>query len=553
MSWIDILIVSLFFGFTLFAGSLVYRWVGKPDDFYVASRQLSPFILAATISATNFNIYNYVGYAGQSFTHGVSIVWHEWTGLMGMVTVGLFIQPILRRLRLVTLPEFLEKRYNVGVRTLISIIWIFRRAFSNGIAIYLCAKVAMILTGYHNFTFWVVTLGALAIFYATVGGMWSVVLVNNLQFLFLLGAGLVIFPILLHQVGWLPGLKAQLPPNSFDFVPQTGPFNWAFIVAIWMLGVQVFCTDQMALQSNFSARNPRTAVQGWVMAGIIMIPFSFLVVLPGMIGTVTLPPSTDPDSVFPALLLKMIPSGVLGIALCGLLASVLSSVDTSLTSVTTLFTVDIYKRLIKPGAGDSDTLLTARFTSVALGIMIVIFAHLVQSTFGTAVKAYLSIIAITDMPLFVVAIIGGLFWHRANSYGAVAAYFIGLAGGILSQVLGLEIQGCSFAASTFASFGSALAAGLVFSLLTPPPSPEKFANAAGARKAGQDEVRAGTAYNIIPKHFLARIFLGIHTVGLVICLAGIILGSIDFAYSNIMAISGMVVFLLFALFRLFYN
>ncbi|MFC2075777.1 sodium:solute symporter [candidate division KSB1 bacterium] len=553
MTWIDILIIAVFFGFTLFAGSLVYRWVGKPDDFYVAGRQLSPFILAATISATNFNIYNYVGYAGQSFAHGISIVWHEWTGLMGMVTVGLFVQPILRRMRLVTMPEFLERRYHLSVRLLISFVWIFRRAFSNGIAIYLCAKVAMILTGYQNFTFWVVTVGAVAIFYASTGGMWSVVLVNNLQFIFLLGAGLTIFPILLNHVGWLPGLKAQLPAASFDFVPQSGPFNWAFIMAIWFLGIQVFCTDQMALQSNFSARNPKTAVQAWVMAGIIMIPFSFLIVLPGMIGTVTLPAATDPDSVFPALLLQLIPTGVLGIALCGLLASVLSSVDTSLTAITTLFTVDFYKRLIRPAANDRQTLGTARVTSLVLGVLVVIFAHLVESQFGTAVNAYLSIIAITDMPLFVVAILGGLVWRRTTWIGALAAYFFGLAGGLTSQLLGWHIQGCSFAASTFMSFGSAIVACVVVSLVTRPPEASKVAQAMGARKVGADEIKAGTAYHLMPKHLFGKLFLGVHTIGLIAYVAGLVLGSIDFAYSDHLAIGGMVVFLVGALFRLFYD
>ena len=104
----DYTIVGLFLIFIFWAGSIFYRWVGTADDFFVAGRKLTPFILAATITATNVNLYSFIGQAGVAYKHGIAIIWQTWTGNMALVFSGLFVIPILRRLRIRTIPEFLE-------------------------------------------------------------------------------------------------------------------------------------------------------------------------------------------------------------------------------------------------------------------------------------------------------------------------------------------------------------------------------------------------------------------------------------------------------------
>jgi solute:Na+ symporter, SSS family len=97
---VDIVIVLVFLGITFYIGSFFYRWVGDPDDFMVAGRKLTPFILAAVIAATNVNLYSFVGQAGVAYKHGIAILWQTWTGNMAIVFSGLFIIPIMRRLRI---------------------------------------------------------------------------------------------------------------------------------------------------------------------------------------------------------------------------------------------------------------------------------------------------------------------------------------------------------------------------------------------------------------------------------------------------------------------
>ena len=128
-----------------FVGSVFYKWIGSADDFYLAGRNLSPFILAAVIAATNINMYSFIGQAGIAYKEGIPIVWQTWTGDMALVLSGLFVIPIFRRLRIRTIPEFLELRYSKGVRTFVAIIWIFRLAFWLAVVLYTAVIAAQII------------------------------------------------------------------------------------------------------------------------------------------------------------------------------------------------------------------------------------------------------------------------------------------------------------------------------------------------------------------------------------------------------------------------
>jgi SSS family solute:Na+ symporter len=144
---VDFAIVIAFLAGLLVLGVLMYRWVGQPDDFYVAGRQLPPFILAATLAAANENLYGFVGQAGSCYKYGLSVIWHSWTGCMALVFSGLFVLPIFRRFRIRTIPEYLGIRYSVHIRILVGILWIFRYAFWLGVILYTSVIIARVITG----------------------------------------------------------------------------------------------------------------------------------------------------------------------------------------------------------------------------------------------------------------------------------------------------------------------------------------------------------------------------------------------------------------------
>jgi SSS family solute:Na+ symporter len=371
----DYTIVIIFLMFMFWAGSVFYRWVGNPDDFYVAGRQLTPFILAATITATNVNLYSFIGQAGVAYEHGISIIWQTWTGNMALVFSGLFVLPVLRRLRVRTIPEFLEMRYSGAVRYLVAFLWIFRLAFWLGVVLYTAVIAAQTLTGVDSFTFWVVIFSVITIIYTMLGGMWSVALTDTLQFVFMLAGALIVLPIVMSEVGWLQGLALQLPEHHLQLISQTGKYNWKFVLAIWLLGIQWACVDQGLLQRAFGGSSIKTVAKGLVLAGIITTPFALLWNLPGLAASSLFANLENADSAMPMVLATYLPHIILGFVFCGLLAAQMSTISSNLNAVATLFTNDLYTRIFNRKASNKDILKIARIITIVAGCFMIGFSR----------------------------------------------------------------------------------------------------------------------------------------------------------------------------------
>ncbi|MBN1542929.1 sodium:solute symporter family protein, partial [candidate division KSB1 bacterium] len=395
MTPIDYAVFIAFLAGIFIIGSILYKWVGEPDDFFVAGRRLPPFILAATLVATNVNLYSFIGQCGAAYQEGISIVWQAWTGNMALVAAGLFILPVFRRLRIRTIPEYLEIRYSRSVRSLVGFIWVFRLIFWLGVTMYTGAIAAEMLTGVHSFMLWIVVFTFIAVIFTTLGGAWSVALTDALQFVLMLGGALILLPLAMRSVGWLPGLLQQLPTGHFDFVKLDGQYNWLFILAISFLAIQWACTDQGMMQRAFGSDSVRSLARGMVWAGIITTPFILIVLFPGLVAVVRQPGLTNPDHAMPLLMSQVLMPFILGLMVCGLMSSHLSTVDSNLNAVATLFTSDLYKNVFHREASPKTVLRVARLTTLAAGFLVVGVAFIVPKL-GGAVQAYLTIISIMD-------------------------------------------------------------------------------------------------------------------------------------------------------------
>ncbi len=551
MNSVDIVLVILYLVGIFGVGVYFYKWIKKPDDFYVAGRRLTPFILAATLSATNINLYSFVGQSGAAYQNGISIIWNTWTGNMALVLSGLFIIPLLRRLKVRTIPEFVEMRYSNGFRAFVGIIWIFRFAFWLGVGVYAIAVVAQMVTGVNSFTLWVIVLTVIAVLYTMLGGNWSVVVTDVLQFLLMLGGALILLPLAMKAVGWFPGLVRSLPEQHFNFVPEKGPYNWVFLLTMLLLGIKWASVDQGILQRAFGAENDRTAAKAMVLSGIITTPFAFLWILPGMAAAVLYKHLPSLDYAVPKLIIEYVPHVALGLLMCGLLSAQMSAVGGYLNSVATIFTNDIYNGFFGKKASEKTTLLVARTTVVIVGIFIIGFSYLIPFL-GGIVKANLTIVGIMDMPLFVVAIIYGLFWKRANWQGAFGGYVAGTAAGLLVFLFG----GHNFNLATFASAGVTLLACPIITLLTSPQDESKRLTIWNARKLmteNEDGGKIENPYRIIPLTLGGRLSLLVVAIGLLGYIAGAILGGYGQSIASAVAISSMMIFFAGGFSRLFFD
>jgi SSS family solute:Na+ symporter len=382
-----------------------------------------------------------------------------------------------------------------------------------------------------------------AIVYTTMGGMWSVAFTDVMQFVFMLGGALIVLPIAMSSVGWWPGMAAKLPPEALTLVRASGTYSWKFIIAIFLLGIEWACVDQGLLQRAFGAESPRTVARGLVLAGIITTPFALLWNIPGLAAGVLYPGLQSADMAVPTLLANLIPNVVLGLVVCGLLSSHLSTISANLNGVATIVASDLYENLLNRKATDRDVLRVARVVTALTGAAMIFFAYLVPRL-GGAVEAYLTVIAIMDMPLFVVAILFGLLWRRTNWQGAVAGYAAGAIAGVSAR----QFLGFDFTLTTFVSAGATLVVTPAVTFFFAPPEEPQVAPIWNARRPGSGE-EAHERYNIIPVTPAGKLALGTIAAGLIIFLGGVFMGSAGLASASFVAVGGMVIYFFAGLWR----
>lgn len=536
MAILDYVIIFLFFGGIFALGVWFHKWVGNPDDFYVAGRKLTPFILAAALTTANVSLFSLVGVSGAAYSSGISIIWLTWTGNMALVFSGLFVIPLFRRLQIRTIPEFLEMRYSGSVRLLVGILWVFRLAFWAAVVLYSGVIAAEQLTGIHSFFLWLIILSSIVIIYTMLGGMWSVVLTNNLGFLFMMISLLVIFPLAMGAVGWWPGLVAHLPAGHLDLVTFSGKYNWKAIIAFLLLGVEWATLDQGLLQAAFSARDPRVVAKGMVLSGIMITPFVALWIFPGLCARIIYPGLSRPEMAIPTMVVHLIPIGILGCVTAGLLASALSTLGANLGAVATLIASDIYSRFVSKEPSPRRLLMAGRIATIFAGALMITTTYLVPHL-GGAVDAYLTVISVMDMPLFVIAVPYGLLWEQATWQGAIAGYLAGSAAGAVAR-FGF---GFGIGPVTLISGGVAAVVCPLVSLLTKTGS-----SLERARKLRISALARPESADFTSARRLAwgRAGLWIFAAGSALFLAGLILTGFSVPRSTLIVLLGMSVYFL---------
>jgi len=574
MTTIDVTLVAGFLALMFLAGIAISRWIKDADDFYVAGRQLTPFILAATITATNVNMYSFIGQAGSAYKSGLGIIWHTWVGNMMMVLAGLFVIPMMRRLRIRTVPEFLELRYNRFIRLFVGLLWAIKLCFWLAVILPAATTAARGITGVQNPWLWFVAFAMIAIVYSAVGGAWAVAVTDTIQFVIMLASALIVLPLAMSKVGWLPTLiqtfNEQGMSGRLTFVSRGQEFNWLFIISMILLSAKWATIDQGVLQRAFGARDPRTVAKGMVLSGIITTPFAFLWILPALAVTQLVPGVENGDDAMPIFFAKYLPAGVLGLVMCGLLASQMSTISADINSVATLFVNDVYHNIHRK-ASSKHLLRVVRAATLVAGVLMILFAHYVVSRFGGVVRANLTIVAIFDMPIFVIAIVYGLLWRRTNWQGAVGGYVIGAAAGLWCYLFfdrnpdlnaspivetlfgrvtdwGQWAKSLAAIASTAAAMIATPVVTLFFRRQAATPDMQRIYDA--FTTTSQEEAD-GTGLSLMPTTIAGKVGLGVLLIGFLIFLGGVLSASVGFSAASEAAVGGMLIFFAGGLLRVY--
>lgn len=414
--------VSVYLISMLIVGVYAARKTGNADDFAVAGRRLPLWLSAATLMATWIGGGTILGAAGASYEGGfLAVIADPFGAALCFFVVGLFFVRIFRRMRLVTVIQFFEQKYGHIAGTIAALAIL---SSSLGWASGLLVAFGIILetlTGV-PLTVSIIAGSVIVVVYTMLGGMWAVALTDFIQIIIIvLGLLLLAVIVWLNIPDW-PALAAQLPEDSFSMIPVEHTSGaWLDYVRAWLIIAVGDVAGQTLMQRALSARDERTAQNSFYLAGIGYLLIGMIPVMLGLVAVVTLPGLSDPEQVIPLLAQEHLPPLIMAIFVGALLAAVMSSADSALLAATTVFVTHLLPWANRDVVEDPARRLWAyRLSIPALALLAMLVALEFQAVYDIIVNANTLILTAVTAPFIL-----GVWWRRANRYGALAAMSTG--------------------------------------------------------------------------------------------------------------------------------
>ena len=346
------------------------------EDYFVCGRRLRWWSVAASTIATNLHAGHFLAVVGAAYAFGLAQANFELNAVVGIVLAAFVFVPLYRRLGVVTVTRFFEHRLGAGVATAYAVLmmllygtlYLGAALFWGGYALeVLFGPQLQVLVGgtpLLRVVVMIVLLGAISAAYTRAGGLDAVVRTDLVQFLLLLGGGVTVTVLAVHRAGGWTELRAAVPQLWHLHLPVDHPkLPWPGIGAMLLLNLQYWGCNQVILQRALAARSLRDAQVGLLVGGAFKFVTAAMLVLPG-IALAALAGAgggpVDPDRAYLRITRLLLAPGLRGLVLCGLFASLMSTVDSILNSVATLWAVDIHRRWRSPGAGDREVVAAGR-------------------------------------------------------------------------------------------------------------------------------------------------------------------------------------------------
>jgi SSS family solute:Na+ symporter len=429
----SVLILLLAYSAAVIAlGVWAARLVRGSSDFFVGARSLGPGLVLSTMLAANIGAGSTVGVAGAAYRDGISAWWWVGSAGIGSLLFALTVAPALWRLArahdFYTTGDFLEFRYGVTVRTVLSIVICLAALVLLAGQVLAGATILNVVVG---MPLWAgaLTGAALMTIYFTLGGLLGSAWVNSLQLIVMLAGFLLAVPFVLEATGGLREIaRSPSAPSWFgSLFHSSGPGSgWMFLV----LTAPSFLISPGLIQKAYGARSERALKMGIGANAIALMLFAFLPVLFGMAARVAIPGIENPNDVLPAFLLTQLPVWLGALALSAVFSTEVDTCDTILFMLSTSISKDVYKRHINPEASDAQLLFVARMAAVVGGAAGVALSLVVATVLG-AVTIFYQVMVVT----FFVPIVGGLYVKRVTALSALASIVAGLAGLLAAYVV----------------------------------------------------------------------------------------------------------------------
>ena len=456
---LDYFILAIYFLVVVGIGVMARRAITTSEDFLLSGRSLPAWITGLAFISANLGAIEILGMAANGAQYGISTVHFYWIGAVpAMVFLGLVMMPFYYGSRVHSVPDYLRRRYNNPTHQFNAWTFALASVLIAGVNLYALALVIQSLLGWPIWVSIVISAG-FVLAYITLGGLSGAIYNEVLQFFVILAGLIPIVIVGLSKVGGWSGLKSSIESKSADGAAlfsqwggvgvghPTNPLgDWIGIVfgLGFVLSFGYWTTNFAEVQRALAAKDLSAGQRTPLIGAYPKIFIPALTIIPGLVALVLVPNlgkggasitdtgGAEPtfNDAIPRLMGILLPNGVLGIALTGLLAAFMAGMAANVSSFNTVFTYDIWRPYFRRGRPDSYYLRVGRFATVA-GVLIGILTAFIASGYSNIMNYIQLLFSIFNAPLFATFLIG-MFWKRATPWGG----FWGLVTGTLGAVIG---------------------------------------------------------------------------------------------------------------------
>ncbi|MEM9886689.1 MAG: sodium:solute symporter [Bacteroidota bacterium] len=401
------------------------------EDYFLAGRNMGWFVVGASIFASNIGSEHVVGLAGAGAGDKFPLLIYELHAWV-VVLLGWLFLPFYVRSGVFTMPEFLEKRFGPRARWFLSL-------FS--LAAYVLTKVSVTLyaggivistlldISFMEGAFATVVLTGI---YTVLGGMRAVVYTETLQAIILVIGAATLTVLGLQAAGGWSSVVDTVGPEYMNMWRSMDdpeyPWHW-LVLSSSIVGIWYWCTDQVIVQRVLTAKNIKEGRRGSIFGAFLKLMPVFLFLIPGVIALVLKMRGElqweTPDQAFPSLMMQILPAGLRGLVAAGLMAALMSSLASVFNSCSTLFTVDIYKK-VRPTANEQQLVNVGRVATGVVVLLGIAWVPVIEQLAGGALYGYLQNVQAYIAPPITAVFLLGIFSSRINNKGALATLFSGL-------------------------------------------------------------------------------------------------------------------------------
>lgn len=434
LSGIDWIIIAIYFVFLFAVAFYFYTQSATTTDYFLASRKTRWFGIGPTIFAANISSEHVIGLAGAGAATGLAVGAYEWMAVFCLFVLGWLFVPHYLNSKVFTMPEFLERRYNSACRWYLSSVSIFAYVFTKiSVSLFAGAILLKFVLGWDYLTSSIILVMAAGL-YTVAGGLKAVIFTDFFQSSILIAGSAILTFIGLQEAGGFSGLRANLPEDFFQMIKPASHkvYPWTgTTIGIFILGIWYWATDQFIVQKTLSAKNINHARTGINFTALLKILPVFILILPGLVARSLWGEELAhaPDQAYPLLVTRLLPQGLTGLMIAALLAALISSLAAVFNSSSTLFTMDIYKKL-HPEASDKKLVLIGRFSTMILIVIGILWIPLIRHMSDQIYQYLQSVQAYISPPIAAVFLVG-ILWKKATGKAAITTL---IAGGMLGLV-----------------------------------------------------------------------------------------------------------------------